>query len=330
MYSTEGLSIQEEQGLNDFDDPGVTRKSFLTDNVVDPLHTFNEAGRPIVSESTGPYFVPRWQMFPVLETSMVNENLLENPKVAMPVKASIEGRSAMLSGFHFAPAGSTSDPDGTTAFFATLESMTIGKQVDYSGDPMSHMVIPIFDSLNSTNRGEVVGVLKAKFQWKDYLEDILPVSEYGYHVVIENGCDPPGENAFTYQIDGPKVKLLGTGDRHDQTFTQYSVVGNISKHTIKDGTPHGLRYSDEYCPFAFQVYPTQALRDKYVTNLPIILSLSISVVFVFTIGMFLLYDRLVERRQAIVLAKATQSTAIISSLFVSTTERRPICVPWNC
>ena len=195
---------------------------------------------------------------------------------------------------------------------------------------MSHMVIPIFDSLNSTNRGEVVGVLKAKFQWKDYLEGILPVSEYGYHVVIENGCDPPGENAFTYQVDGPKVKVLGKGDRHDQTFNQYSVDGNIAKDTIKDGTPQGLRYSDDYCPFAFQVYPTQALRDKYVTNLPIILSLSISVVFVFTIGMFLLYDRLVERRQAIVLAKATQSTAIVSSLFVSTTERRPIYIPWNC
>ena len=322
--SAEGLAIQEQQGLNDFDDPGVTRKSFLTDNVVDPLHTFNEAGEPFLSKSAGPYFVPRWQMFPVLETSMVNENLLENPKVSKSVQASIEGRSAIVSGFHFAPAGSTTDQDRATAFFATLESMTVGKRAKYSGDPMSHIIIPIFDSLNGTNRGEVVGVLQAKFHWKDYLEDILPVSDYGYHVVIENGCDPPGENAFTYQVDGPTVKVLGKGDRHDQTFTKYSVDGNISMDTIKDGTPQGLRYSDDYCPFAFQVYPTQALRDKYVTNLPIILSLSISVVFVFTIGMFLLYDRLVERRQAIVLAKATQSTAIISSLFVSTTERRPL------
>ena len=321
--SAEGFTIQEEQGLNDFDDPGVIRKSFLTDNVVDPLHTFNDVGQPILSKSSGPYFVPRWQMFPVLETSMVNENLLENPKVSKPVQASIESRSAILSGFQFAPAGSTSDPDRATAFFATLESMSVGKQAEYKGDPMSHILIPIFDSLNGTDRGEVVGVLQAKFHWKDYLEDILPASDYGYHVVIENGCDPTVENAFSYEVDGPLVKVLGKGDRHDLAFTHYLVDGNMAKDSIKDGTPQGLRYSDEYCPFVFQVYPTQVLYDKYVTDIPILLSLSMSVVFIFTIGMFLLYDRLVERRQAIILAKATQSTAIISSLFVSATKRRP-------
>ena len=316
------MSIQEDQGLNDFDDPGVNRKYFLTDNVVDPLHTFNKAGQPILSKSTGPYFVPRWQMFPVLETSMVNENLLEKPYVSKPVQASIESRSAIVSGFHSAPAGRTSDPDRTTAFFATLESMTVGKQVDYAGDPMSHIVIPIFDSLDTKDRGEVVGILKAKFHWKDYLEEILPVTDYGYLVVIENGCDPTGENAFTYQVDGPMVKLLGKGNQHDPKFDSYVVDGSFSDKFIKDGTPQGLNYSHEYCPFVFFVYPTQALSDKYVTNVPTILSLSMSVVFAFTIGMFLLYDRLVERRQSIVLAKATQSTAIVSSLFVSNTKRQ--------
>ena len=320
LYSAEGLAIQEEQGLNDFDDPGVTRNSYLTDKVVDPLHTFNEAGQPLLSKSSGAYFVPRWQMFPVLESSMVNENLLENPKVSKPVQASIESRSAVLSGFHSATPGKTSNPDWTTAFFATLESMTEGKQVEYAGDPMSHIVIPIFDSLNGTDRGKVVGVLKAKFHWTDHLEDILPASDYGYRVVIENDCDLTGENSFTYQVDGPMVKILGKGNRHDPKFAQYLVDGYFSDEFIKDGTPQGLNYSDEFCPYVFHIYPTQALCDKYLTDVPMILSLSMSVIFVFTIGMFLLYDRLVERRQSIVLAKATQSTAIVSSLFVSPTK----------
>jgi len=38
-------------------------------------------------------------------------------------------------------------------------------------------------------------------------------------------------------------------------------------------------------------------------------------VFVFTAIMFIFYDRLVERRQHIVLSKAATSTAIVSSLF---------------
>ena len=328
--SAEGLAMQQEQGLNDFDDPGVTRKSFLTDNIVDPLHTFNDVGQPLLSKSTGPYYVPRWQMFPVLETSMVNENLLENPKVSTTVQASIERRSAVMSGFHFAKAGGPSDPDLTTAFFATIESMASGQQVEYSGDPMAHIAIPIFDSLNGTDRGEVVGVLKAKFHWKDHLEGILPVTDYGYIVVIENGCDLMGQNEYTYQVDGPEVKLLGKGNRHDRAFSEYLVDEYFAKDTIKDGTLRGLNFSDDFCPYVFRVYPTQAQYEKYVTNVPVILSVSMTVVFMFTIGMFLFYDRLVERRQSIVLAQATRSTAIVSSLFVSTTNHRDATCDVDC
>ena len=94
---------------------------------------------------------------------------------------------------------------------------------------------------------------------------------------------------------------------------------------MEDGTVEGLRYDDTSCPHVFRVYPTQAEYDKYVTPMPIIISLSISAIFAFAIGMFLLYDRLVERRQRIVLAKATQSTAIISSLFVSPDKKIGDC-----
>ena len=323
LYSSDGLAIQEEQGLNDFDDPGVVRKSFLTNDVVDPLHTYDETSQPLLSDATGDFFVPRWQTSPVFETSMVNENLLENPNMSKVVMASIESRSALNSGFHFAPAGYPSDIDRATAFFAALESMDAGEETKYLADPMSHIAIPIFDSINGTGHGEVVGVLTALLHWKDYLEVILPATDYGYHVVIENGCDPKGENAFSYQLDGPMVTVLGKGNRHDRKFTQYLVDGYFAKENIKDGTLRGLNYSDDFCPYMFHVYPTQALYDKFVTKLPIMISLSISAIFVFTIGMFLFYDRLVERRQKIVLAKATQSTAIVSSLFVSYSNRLP-------
>jgi hypothetical protein len=320
------LAIQEEQGLNNFEDPAVVTKSFLTDKVVDPLHTFNEAGQTILTESTGPYFVPRWQTFPVLETSMVNENLLENPKVSKSVRASIESKSAVLSGFHFAPAGGPSDPDRNTAFFSTLESVAAGKVVEYLEDPISHMTIPVFRKLNATNR-EVVAVLKATLHWQEYLLEILPENNNGYQVVIENGCDPDGKNAFTYQVEGPAVNIVGIGDRHDPKFEKYHVDGFFSNDNIEDGTVEGLRYDDSSCPHVFRVYPTQSVHDKFVTRMPIMIGLSISVIFAFTIGMFLLYDRLVEHRQSIVLAKATQSTAIVSSLFVSPTNRRSW--PWK-
>jgi len=320
-HSADGLTIQDEEGrLNDFGDPSAARKTFLTNEIVDPLHTYNEMGQPVLSESTGDYVVPRWQTSPVFETSIVNENLLENPHMSEVVTESIKSRSAVTSGFQFAPAGYPFDSNPVTSFFAILESMDAKVEMKYFGDPMTHVVVPIFDSLNGTDRGEVVGVLTAMLQWRDYLQLILPPTDYGYHVVVANGCDPIEENSFSYQVDGADVTALGKGNRHDRKFSQYLVDGYFAKDIIKDGTLRGLNYSDDFCPYVFYVYPTQALYDKFVTNVPIMICVSISAIFVFTIGMFLFYDRLVERRQSIILAKATQSTAIVSSMFVSTTS----------
>jgi hypothetical protein len=251
---------------------------------------------------------------------MVNENLLENQYLAKLVMICIESESAVLGGFQFAPPGGASDSNPTTAFFATISSMTAGEQVEYLGDPMSHLAIPIFENLNDNDNGVIVGVLQATLHWGDYLRDILPVTDHGYQVVIENDCDVAEENSFTYQVDGPVAKVVGLGDKHDRRFSQYVVDGFFSKQNIEDGTTEGLRFYQDSCPYVFHVYPTQDDYDNYVTAFPVIISLSISAIFVFAIGMFLFYDRLVERRQKIVLAKATQSTAIISSLFVSATN----------
>jgi hypothetical protein len=57
--------------------------------------------------------------------------------------------------------------------------------------------------------------------------------------------------------------------------------------------------------------------DTFKNNQPTIVAICLGAVFAFAIGVFFLYDWLVERRQARVLAQATQSTAIVSSLFVS-------------
>ena len=323
LCRAEGLATQEGQGLNDFEDPAVASKSFLTNKVVDPLHTFNEAGQPRLSESTDSIFVPRWQTFPVLKTSTVNENLLENSRMSKVVMASIESRSAVFSGFHYAPSGGPSDPNRTTAIFATLESMTTGEQVEYLGDPMTHFAVPIFDSVNGTERGQVVGVLLATLHWQHYLRDILGVADDGYDVVIENGCDVARENMFTYHIDGPVVKEVQRSDRHDRLYSQYVVAGSVSNDKVDDGTPEGIRYEDS-CPYVFKVYPTEPLYNKYVTGLPILLCLSIATVFGVVIGMFIYFGSLVERRQAIILAKATQSTAIVSSMFVSPTNPIPL------
>ncbi len=305
------MRLQQEQGINDFVNLSLIEKSWLTEAVVDPLHTFDTIGTPVPSRGDGP-FLPRWLTSPVLQTSMVNENLFEKDGISQLMRECIATRSAILGGFHSAKPGSTSHPDPTTSFFATLLSMWEGTEMEYLGDPMSHIAIPIFDSVNSRER-MVVGVVKSTIYWQSFLRNILPKNDHGITVVVENLCD----GSYTYQLDGPEVRVIGFGNRHDRKFSAYRVDGWLTKEVIEDGTAKGIFFNQSSCPYTFHVYPAQEDYDYYITNEPVVMCLAVASVFVLTIGLFLGYDRIVERRQRLVLAKATQSTAIVSSLFVS-------------
>lgn len=52
-----------------------------------------------------------------------------------------------------------------------------------------------------------------------------------------------------------------------------------------------------------------------MTTMPLVVTFAVAFVFVFTAFMFWCYDRIVERRQAIVLLRAEQTTRIVTSLF---------------
>jgi hypothetical protein len=57
------------------------------------------------------------------------------------------------------------------------------------------------------------------------------------------------------------------------------------------------------------------MHDDYETLTPVLITSAVAFIIVFTVIMFVVYDRLVERRQKLVLTRAVQSTAIVSSLF---------------
>jgi hypothetical protein len=57
------------------------------------------------------------------------------------------------------------------------------------------------------------------------------------------------------------------------------------------------------------------MEKENSSETPLVITCAIAGVLFFCILMFLFYDRLVERRQKVILATATQTTAIVSSLF---------------
>jgi hypothetical protein len=89
-----------------------------------------------------------------------------------------------------------------------------------------------------------------------------------------------------------------------------------------DGTKTGLGFVDRNCRYSLSIYPSDAFASEFETPTPWILVSSVAGVLLFAIMMFFVYDHLVERRQSLVLRKAVQSTAIVSSLFPKTVRDR--------
>jgi hypothetical protein len=306
------MDYQEKLGLNGFENETNIERSFVTYNKVDPIHSFNhEEGTPSIDMSYGP-FLPRWQSSPVLQSSLTNENLYADEDYAKPLRHCVDQGALVIGGFVVAPRGTSAHRNMNTAVIATLQSMAAGEQVEYEGDPISYFAMPVFDTFDVSTR-QVVAVIKSMVHWRTYLTNLLPSNVVGVTVVLENLCD----GFFTYEINGTSATAVGPGDLHDTDFDEYGMSGRFTIETIQDGTIDGLQVNQDGCPYFIHVYPTQVYYESLKGDDPWIVAVSLAAVFVFTIMVFMVYDYLVEKRQRVVLKHAAQSTAIVSSLFVS-------------
>lgn len=106
------------------------------------------------------------------------------------------------------------------------------------------------------------------------------------------------------------------GDHHDTKYDGSKWSASFASiESVADGTPGGIPLDQSQCQIILDVYPSAAFYDAYKTSTPLMVTCGVAIVFIFTSFMFLCYDRLVERRQAIVLLRAEQTTRIVTSLF---------------
>ena len=310
MGSDDGLSYLQRLNLTRFDNSSNAKQSWITGRKVDPLHYFDANGAPVLDASLGPY-LPTWQTSPVLLSNVVNEDVFVKPNVAPEALACIDSESVVLGRFITGPPGTSSSSDRNTAFFATLQSIAADADVEYQGDPMANLYLPVFDSFNETSR-KLVAVVISVIHWQSYFNKILPSNVNGITVVLESTCD----GFYTYKINGDVASVVGFGDHHDPNFDHFERTARFELDRLEDGTTSGIKFNREYvCSYNLHVYPSQTFHDEYVTPQPLLITFAVAMVFAFSIIMFLVYDWLVERRQKLVLTKAIQSTAIVSSLF---------------
>jgi hypothetical protein len=112
------------------------------------------------------------------------------------------------------------------------------------------------------------------------------------------------------------ISYIIAQDLHEAKYTDLGVRSlPLETGTIADGTGDGLQFHDYECKYEISVYPSSTFAETYQSSTPAIITFAVAIVFALAILMFFIYDRLVERRQRLVLNKAVQSTAIVSSLF---------------
>ncbi|CAB9511299.1 Receptor-type guanylate cyclase gcy [Seminavis robusta] len=308
-WITQGLEYQENVGLLDFSSK-TDISPMLNSMDAYPIWVRDEDGVPVKDTAGAPY-MPTWQTSPVYHGgATLNENLLQNSLSSKGLNASFYSSSVVIGDMLTAPPGGMDSNNSHSAMMALMLSTAHNKTEQYEGDPMSQVFFPIFNSFEDDR--EPVAVMVAWISWISYFQDQLPKSLQGVHVVLHSTCS----GDFTYEINGEEVRYLGRGDLHEEIFDDMKQSATFeSLENIGDGTKTGLPLNKDECMMSIDVYPSTKFYEAYNTSTPIVMTFVTACVFVFTVCMFLLYDRLVERRQALVMQKAVESNAIVTSLF---------------
>ncbi|CAB9502617.1 Receptor-type guanylate cyclase gcy [Seminavis robusta] len=284
--------------------------------IADKIWMFHEETfEPVSDYSEGPWF-PIWQSSPVLKAprDLSNWNVLHFPAYGNYLAFAAETAQAVIGGMATSPPGDMNHNDLTTSFFAYIASYTAGEPVEYAGDPFSSFYIPVFDTFDEDR--QLVAVILGVLQWADYFIDVLPPNLPPVAVVIENTC----EGAFSFEVSADEVTYLGPGDLHDERYQDMTQSSGFNS-VIKQGSLE-LGLNQSLCEYTLHVYPTEEFHNEYKDHMPLFITLSVAAVFCFVVFLFLLYDRLVERRQKVVMTTATQQNAIVSSLFPSQIKDR--------
>jgi hypothetical protein len=247
----------------------------------------------------------------------INENLLRNEVLGK--EALLSEDSVVIGQFRNAERGGMTSENPQTASYAGLLAHKVQKaSAEYNGAPISYVFLPVHDSFNKTN-STLVAILSFIIKWDLYFEEILSPSTPEVIVVLENECQDPQ----TFSIQGESVQYLGMGDQHDSKFDVYAKEANLkSIETLPDGTLYGMRFNHDYCPVQIRMYPSENFYKHYRTYSPAVNAVAVAFLLLFTILLFLVYERLVEYRQKLVLDQALRSTAIVSSMFPKTVQDR--------
>jgi len=214
----------------------------------------------------------------------------------------------------------TSNDDGqandTASFEMVLQTGQYRhKKERYLDDPMTPMVYPVFDSFNNSRK--VGGVLYTNIYWRFMLMNILPRNVNGVICVLENSMG----QKHTYEIRG-KDAIFHRDNPPDEAkgVTSKEYVLDIVANLTRSASPESRSFTaagmnEQFLNYNLRVYPSQDFTNSFPEASPQDNAITVASVFAVAIGLFLVYDYYVAKRQKIVLERAVKATSVVSTLF---------------
>ena len=229
-------------------------------------------------------FMPLWQMSPPPPNSgIVNYNLMSNENFSSALKIAMDVREPLFT--QITDLSVLIDGEDHAH-----ESLLIQPVVLDADDHYSHVVASIL----------------ATISWDEFFSDLVRDGNQDMHVVLKNPCS----DKLTWKINGKQALFVGLDDFHDPTYDEYEHVAKLTpflKSTAL-GTPG-------YCEYEIFIYPSYDIEKLYISSRPKIFATITVMVFAGLLISFVVYDRLVRKRQQETQEQQAKSEAIVQSMF---------------
>ena len=110
---------------------------------------------------------------------------------------------------------------------------------EYTQDPVSTFVYPVFDTMGPIPDRHAVAILATNIYWRLFFQNALPEDATGVMVVLEN---TQGQ-VYTYRVDGPVATYIGPDDLHDATYDDLGHVAHMASYIQQRTNPTTRSYT---------------------------------------------------------------------------------------
>ena len=262
--------------------------------------------------STDGYF-PLWQQAPLPPTAPDPDTLIGTMFNLLSLQVRASGLKTMVQ------------REGSSISQFLFEGSN-GQDYAVFSTPRSSIYAPIHGVFNSTtssvDKPLMVGAVEFEFRWEHVFANVLTGIDSPLHAVVENTCD---NRQFTYEVIGEEVSFVGEGDLHNDGVDGFNDFSTSPEEFEALFLEHSFRpkvEADGSCSYFVSYFPTAEFKRHYVTNSPDAYRGIVMAVFLFVIGIFWIYDSMIEKRQGKVIKEAAKSDAIVRSLFPSNIRDR--------